>query len=335
MPAGFAHPTIKRRSFVAGLAALAATCRGGASSAADLDFQTWLKALRKEALERGIPASVLDQGLADAAPIPRVLELDRRQPETTITFDDYIARVVNNARVESGRARLQEHREVLGRVAQTYNVQPRFIVALWGIETDFGRITGNFLVIHALATLAYDGRRSAFFRDELFKALTIVARGNVAAQEMRGSWAGAMGQSQFMPSSYLAYAVDFDGDGRADIWNTRADVFASAANYLAKSGWRGDETWGRQVQLPAGFDRTLIDHTKLQKPLAEWQRLGVRKSDGGDLPAREVNASLVQPGGADGPSFLIYNNYRVLLRWNRSLYFATAVGFLADRFGEG
>jgi membrane-bound lytic murein transglycosylase B len=335
MPAGFAHPTIKRRAFVAGLASLAATCRGGASSAADLDFQTWLKALRKEALDRGIPASVLDQGLADAAPIPRVLELDRRQPETTITFDDYIARVVNNARVESGRARLQEHREILGRVAQTYNVQPRFIVALWGIETDFGRITGNFLVIHALATLAYDGRRSAFFRDELFKALTIVARGNIAAQEMRGSWAGAMGQSQFMPSSYLAYAVDFDGDGRADIWNTRADVFASAANYLAKSGWRGDETWGRQVQLPAGFDRTLIDHTKLQKPLAEWQRLGVRKGDGGDLPARELNASLVQPGGVDGPSFLIYNNYRVLLRWNRSLYFATAVGFLADRFGEG
>ena len=140
-------------------------------------------------------------------------------------------------------------------------------------------------MIHALATLAYDGRRSAFFRDELFKALTIVERGNIAAQEMRGSWAGAMGQSQFMPSSYLAYAVDFDGDGRADIWNTRADVFASAANYLAKSGWRGDETWGREVRLPAGFDRALIDHTKLQKPLSEWQRLGVRRSDGGDLPA--------------------------------------------------
>jgi membrane-bound lytic murein transglycosylase B len=335
MPARYADSAMKRRTFVAGLGSLAAVLGGRAGLAADVDFQTWLKALRKEAVERGIPASVLDQSLADVSPIPRVLELDRRQPETTITFADYITRVVNPGRIESGRARLQEHREILGRVGQTYNVQPRFIVALWGIETDFGRLTGNFPVIQALATLAYDGRRSAFFRDELFKALTIVARGNIAAQEMRGSWAGAMGQSQFMPSSYLAFAVDFDGDGRADIWNTRADVFASAANYLSKSGWRGDETWGREVRLPAGFDRTLIDHTKLQKPLSEWQGLGVRRGDGGDLPARDLNASLIQPGGADGPSFLIYNNYRVLLRWNRSLYFATAVGFLADRIGEG
>jgi membrane-bound lytic murein transglycosylase B len=325
---------MKRRSFVAGLASLATASLGRAAAAADVDFPTWLAALRKEAGERGIPASVLDQSLT-GIPIPRVLELDRRQPETTITFADYITRVVNPGRIESGRARIQEHREILGRVAQAYNVQPRFIVALWGIETDFGRITGNFPVIQALATLAYDGRRSAFFRDELLKALTIVARGNISAQEMRGSWAGAMGQSQFMPSSYLAFAVDFDGDGRADIWNTRADVFASAANYLAKSGWRGDETWGREVRLPSGFDRTLVDHTKMQKPLSEWQRLGVRRADGGDLPARELSSSLIQPGGAEGPSFLIYNNYRVLLRWNRSLYFATAVGFLADRIGEG
>jgi membrane-bound lytic murein transglycosylase B len=331
MPAKYADSALKRRTFVGGLASLAAVLGGRAGHAAETDFPTWLKGLRKEALERGIPAAVLDQSLADLAPIPRVLELDRRQPETTITFDEYISRVVNSARVESGRARLQEHRDILGRVAQAYNVQPRFIVALWGIETDFGRITGNFPVIQALATLAYDGRRSAFFRDELLKALSIVARGNISASEMRGSWAGAMGQSQFMPSSYLAYAVDFDRDGRADIWNTRADVFASAANYLAKSGWRGDETWGRAVRLPAGFDRALVDHNKLQKPLAEWQGLGVRRSDGGDLPGRDMRASLIQPGGPDGPSFLIYNNYRVLLRWNRSLYFATAVGFLADR----
>ena len=335
MPANLVDSAMKRRAFVTGLAALSAMLPARWVGAAETAFQTWLQALRKEAIERGIPAAVVDQSLAGAAPIARVLELDRRQPETTITFADYITRVVNNGRIESGRARMQEHREILNRVAHAYNVQPRFIVALWGIETDFGRLTGNFQVIHALATLAYDGRRSAFFRDELLKALTIIARGHITAQEMRGSWAGAMGQSQFMPSSYLAYAVDFDGDGRADIWNTRADVFASAANYLAKSGWRGDETWGREVRLPAGFDRTLIDHTKLQKPITEWQRLGVRKSDGADLPSRDLSASLVQPGGADGPTFLIYNNYRVLLRWNRSLYFATAVGFLADRVGEG
>lgn len=326
---------MQRRTFLTGLAASLAALRAHPGRAAEIEFDAWLKAFRKEAIERGVPAAIVDQSLAGVAPIPRVLELDRRQPETTLTFDEYIARVVNGARVETGRARLQEHRDVLTRVSQTYNVQPRFIVALWGIETDFGRLTGTFSIIASLATLAYDGRRSAFFREELHNALKIVARGNIAPQELRGSWAGAMGQSQFMPSSYLAYAVDFDGDGRADIWNSRADVFASAANYLSKVGWRGEETWGREVRLPDGFDRSLVDHTKIQKALAEWQSLGVRRTDGGDLPSRELTASLIQPGGAGGQSFLIYNNYRVLLRWNRSLYFATAVGFLADRIGEG
>lgn len=324
---------MQRRSFLAGLAAALAWGRG--APAAELEFDAWLKAFRQEAIAKGIPAAIVEQSLVGVAPIPRVLELDRRQPETTLTFDEYITRVVNPGRVESGRARLHEHRELLGRVSHAYGVQPRFIVALWGIETDFGRITGNFSILSALATLAYDGRRSAFFREELLNALRILARSNIAPQELRGSWAGAMGQSQFMPSTYLAYAVDFDGDGRADIWNSRADVFASAANYLSKVGWRADETWGREVRLPAGFERALIDHNKVQKPLIEWQALGVRRTDGGDLPARELNASVIQPGGADGPSFLIYNNYRVLLRWNRSLYFATAVGFLADRIGEG
>jgi len=323
---------MQRRTFLASLAAALASAPARAN---DMPFDDWLKAFRQEAIGKGIPSSIADQCLTCVAPIPRVLELDRRQPETTLTFDEYITRVVNPGRVESGRARLQEHREVLARVSQTYNVQPRFIVSLWGIETDFGRLTGNFSIISALATLAYDGRRSAFFREELLNALRIVARGHIAPQELRGSWAGAMGQSQFMPSSYLAYAVDFDGDGKADIWTSRADVFASAANYLSKVGWRGDETWGREVRLPAGFDRALVDHNKVQKALPEWQALGVRRADGGDLPTRDLNASVIQPGGADGPSFLIYNNYRVLLRWNRSLYFATAVGFLADRIGEG
>ncbi len=326
---------VTRREFIASLTAAMAALRGETSFAAELDFPTWLAALRKEAIERGLPSAVVDRSLLDVAPIDRVLELDRRQPETTLTFDQYIARVVSPARVDAGRARLQEHSEVLRQVKQQFGVQPRFIVALWGIETDFGRLTGNFSVIAALATLAYDGRRSAFFREELFNALKIVARGDISVQAMRGSWAGAMGQSQFMPSSYLAYAYDFDGDGRADIWNSRPDVFASAANYLSKVGWRGDETWGREVRLPSGFSPELVDHTKVQKPIADWQALGVRRADGGNLPIQDMAASLIQPGGAGGPSFLIYNNYRVLLRWNRSLYFATAVGFLADRIERG
>lgn len=325
---------MRRRSFVFGSAALAVAAQARPARANELDFSTWLAGVRKEALQRGLPQRAIDEALAGIEPIPRIIELDRRQPETTLTFDDYINRVVTQARVETARARIQEHRDLLGSVAKRFGVQPRFVVSLWAIETDFGRITGTFSVLAALATLAYDGRRSTFFREELFNAIKIVARGDVAARDMRGSWAGAMGQSQFMPSSYLSYAFDFDGDGRADIWTSRADVFASIANYLATVGWRGEETWGREVRLPAGFDRALVDHAKVQKPLGEWQALGVRRADGADLPVRDLPASIIQPGGAGGPSFLIYNNYRVLLRWNRSLYFATAVGFLADRIGE-
>lgn len=324
---------MKRRTVLAGLAgAFAACARKGSASPAD--FQAWLGGVRQEALQRGLPAQSVDAALAGVAPIARVLELDRRQPEVTLTFAEYIARVVTPARVETGRVRLRENEELLARVSRRYGVQSRFIVALWAIETDFGRITGNFPVISALATLAYDGRRSAFFREELFNALKIAAKGHIAPADMRGSWAGAMGQSQFMPSSYLAYAVDFDGDGRADIWQSRADVFGSIANYLAKLGWRGDEGWGRPARLPPGFDAALIDHAKVTKTLAEWQALGVRRADGSDLPQRAMAASLIAPEGPDGRVFLIYNNYRVLLRWNRSLYFATAVGFLADQLGE-
>jgi membrane-bound lytic murein transglycosylase B len=302
---------------------------------ADQDFKTWLEGVRAEGRRRGLSQRALDDGLADVAPIARVIELDRRQPETTLTFDDYMTRIINQARIDTARAQLRDNASVLKGVEQRFGVQPRFIVALWGIESDFGRITGGFPVIAALATLAYDGRRSAFFREELFNALRMVDKGLVSPREMRGSWAGAMGQSQFMPSSFLAYAVDGDGDGKIDLWNSRADVFASAANYLSRVGWNGREGWGEEAKLPPGFDQQLIDHTKVQKTIAEWAELGVRRRDGSQLPKRETIASLIQPGGPDGPRYLIFGNYRVLLRWNRSLFFATAVGYLADRIGDG
>jgi membrane-bound lytic murein transglycosylase B len=294
------------------------------------DFATWLAGLRGEALGRGIRPQTLDAALAGVAPIPRVIELDRRQPEFTLTFDDYIGRVVPPARVERGRQQLDENRALLDQVSRRYGVQSRFVVALWGIESDFGRITGSFKIVPALATLAYDGRRSSYFRRELLDALRILDDGHATPDTMIGSWAGAMGQSQFMPSSFLRFAVDFDGDGRRDIWQTRADVLASAANYLAQSGWKGDETWGRAVRLPPGFDAALADQ-KVEKTLSQWQALGVRRSDGGDLPTRPVMASLVLPAGPEGPAFLAYNNYKVILKWNRSHFFAIAAGTLADR----
>ena len=321
-----------RRTFLAALGATAAFPHGVLAN--DMPFEVWLRGFREEAVQKGMKPATLDQALAGIAPISRVLELDRSQPEVRLTFEQYFARVVNKVRIDTGRARLAENRELLASVAQRYAVQSRFIVALWAVETDFGRLTGGFNIFAALATLAYDGRRSQFFREELLNAIRIVDKGLIKASDMRGSWAGAMGQSQFMPSSYLAYAVDFDGDGRADIWNSRADVFASIANYLVRAGWKGDETWGRAARLPAGFGRELVDHNKVTKPLAEWQALGVRTAEGADLPQRDLAASIIQPDGEGGRAFLVYNNFRSIMRWNRSVNFATSVGLLADSIGE-
>ena len=293
------------------------------------DFATWLVGLRRDAIASGIKPATLDIALEGVAPIPRVIELDHAQPETKLTFAQYVQRVASPARQDGVRRNLAENQALLDEVSQRFHVQPRFIVALWGIETDFGRTSGDFPVIAALATLAYDGRRSAFFRRELIAALKIADRDQIDPRIMRGSWAGAMGQSQFMPSSFLQYAVSYRADGRPDIWNRREDVFASIANYLAKIGWREDETWGRTVSAPHGLDPALIG-PGVKKSLTEWQRLGVRRDDGGALPNREVEASLLEPEGEGGPAILAYANFRTLLKWNNSSAFATAVGYLAD-----
>ena len=295
------------------------------------DFNTWLEKLKTEAKRQGISQKTIDSSLIGIKPIPRVIELDRKQPEFTLTFAEYLKRVVSDRRIRIGKSKLKKHEELLRQISSKYGVQSRYIVALWGIETDFGRITGGFPVISSLATLAHDGRRSKFFRKELFLALKIVDGGHILAKDMIGSWAGAMGQNQFMPSSFHAYAVDYDKDGSKDIWKTLPDIFASIANYLSKSGWQADQTWGRPVSLPENFSRKFLGR-KLKKPLGEWQQLGVRKLSGQDLPKRNLLSSIIRPEkGQIGPAFLIYNNYEVILKWNRSNYFATAVGILSDK----
>lgn len=316
-------------------AVLSALALGAALPAAaqTKDFPSFLGDLRMEARARGIAESTLDAAFAGAEPLPRVIELDRKQPEFTLTFAQYLERTVSDKRVEKGRRLMQEHAALLDRISRKYGVQPRFIVALWGMETDYGRITGGFPVLHALATLAWDGRRSAFFRKELLDALTIVDQGHIEAGRMQGSWAGAMGQCQFMPSSFVNFSADGDGDGRRDIWGNLADVFASTANYLASHGWKGDETWGREVRLPAGFDAGLVGQDKV-KSLADWAKLGVRRADGGPLPRADMQASLVQPESGAGPVFLVYDNWRAIMKWNRSAFYATAVGNLADRLAS-
>ena len=295
-------------------------------------FAEWREGVRAEALNLGISAEIFDAAFAGVEPIPRVIELDRSQPEVTLTFDQYLERVVPDSRVAQGRELLAKHRELLEPIGRKFGVPPRFIVALWGIETSFGRYLGGFPVIASLATLAHDGRRSAYFRQELLHALRILEDGHITPGAMMGSWAGAMGQSQFMPSSFVRYAVDYDGDGKRDIWGTHADVFASAANYLAQAGWQTGETWGRRVELPAGFDHALVG-LKVTRTLADWQALGLRRADGSDLPQAAMSGSVVLPGGEEGPAYLVYDNYRTIMRWNRSYYFATSVGLLADRIG--
>lgn len=308
----------------------------GPSPTVPREFKAWLGDFRAEARRAGISDRTLTAALDGIGPIQRVIELDRAQPETTRTFQEYMARVVNDQRVATGRERLRQHAALLREVSDKYKVPPRFVVALWAVESDFGRITGGFQVVPALATLAWEGRRAAFFRGELMNALKIIDQGHIAAADMKGSWAGAMGQSQFMPSSFLTFAVDWNGDGKRDIWRTEADVFASISNYLSRSGWKPQESWGRAVTLARPIDPSAIglDH---RKPLSAWAAMGLRRVDGkpltgagGDPAALE--ASLLQHGGPGGPAYLVFDNFRTILKWNRSNFFATSVGVLADRF---
>ena len=302
-------------------------------------FEPWLAKLRTDAIAKGISKPTVDVALSGITPIPRVIELDRRQPEFTQTFWRYLDGAVSARRVADGQAMLKQHGPLLKRIEDQYGVPPRFIVSFWGLETNYGKGAGTYPVIASLATLAYDGRRAEFFRGELFNALTIVDRGHIKAQEMLGSWAGAMGQTQFMPSTFLRYGVDGDKDGHIDIWRDVTDAFSSAANYLKSLGWDGNRTWGRAVALPADFDFNLAsidtNASEVVKPLTEWSKLGVRQPDGMVLPQQPVQAAVVVPAGAKGPAFLVYDNYRAILKWNRSTLYAIAVGHLADRITGG
>jgi len=289
--------------------------------------------MRQDALSQGISGATFDKALAGVQPIPRVIELDRKQPELTLTFQEYIDRVVPQTRRDAARQHYLDNQALIEEVAKRYQVPARYIVALWGIATNFGEHIGSYPVIAALATLAYDGRRAAFFRRELINALKIVQDDHVDPATMIGSWAGAMGQSQFMPSSFLRFAVSYSGNGAPDIWNKPDDVFASIANYLASSGWHAGQGLGWQVIAPPGLDASLLGLPP-KRSLAEWTALGIKRTDGLPLvnsPSESaLRAALLQPGGSEGPSFLVTDNFSVILRWNNSSYFALAVGYLAD-----
>ncbi|GHC22657.1 lytic murein transglycosylase [Aidingimonas halophila] len=293
------------------------------------DFDSWVAAFRLEAAREGIDEPVLSEAFDTARYQPRVVELDRSQPEFVRPIWDYLDSAVSETRVESGRERLAEYRNTARRVEQRYGVPAEIIVAIWGIESNYGGNFGDFSTVEALATLAYDGRRPEFARRELMSALRILQRGDIEPQQMRGSWAGAMGHTQFLPTSFERYAVDADEDGRRDIWNSIPDVLASTAHYLDEAGWRSGEPWGVEVALDSDFDYALAG-SDTRRSSGEWASSGVRPLEGESLPDLS-EASLLIPAGAEGPAFMVGPNFRAILRYNNATSYALAVGVLSQR----
>jgi len=300
----------------------------------EVSFEQYVEGVKQQARQEGISEQVLQSAFAEVEYKPRAVVADRNQPEKKLTLDEYIPRAVPEWKVKQARALYEKHYQELRRIGEQYGVQPRFIVALWGVESNFGALMGKYSVIDALSTMAYDGRREEFFRKETMAALQILQQGHIAPNDMKGSWAGAMGQCQFMPSSFLSFAADGNSDGKKDIWGSKADVFASTANYLSQSGWDDKYTWGRQVKVPKGFDKTLEGRkSDKAKYLQQWSELGITRYNGQPLPklTDDIKAWLIMPDDENGRTYLVYNNYNVLMKWNRSYYFALAVSHLADR----
>ncbi len=295
----------------------------------DAEFNECKQTLEATALSAGVSEGTTQSVMADVTYLERVIELDRRQPEFTTTFADYFNRRVNEARISKGREMLETHRELLDRVTRETGVPAPYLVSFWGLETNFGSYFGKMSVPSSLATLACDPRRSSFFTEQFVAALKIIDEGAIPAEQMEGSWAGAMGHVQFMPTVFLQHAVDADGDGRRDLWNSLPDAMMSAGRFLQSMGWDGDYRWGREVLLPENFDFSLTDGRRL--PLDEWRDLGITDAFGNALAQEPIEAALVVPSGHKGPAFLVYSNFRVIMGWNRSEFYAVSVGHLADR----
>jgi membrane-bound lytic murein transglycosylase B len=315
------------RRFLLASAVPAVLSAGAFASPAD-GFPGFLAGIKAEGRRAGIRPATLENAFAGVSPNQKVLERDRHQPEFTLTWARYRALVITDKRIADGRQAVAANAALFQRVRQRYGVGPGVIAGIWGLESSFGTGTGDFRVVEALATLAWEGRRASFFRGELMAALKILDHGDVAPGAMTGSYAGAMGQPQFMPSSFLRYAVDFEGHGRRDIWTSKPDVLGSIANYLAQSGWRGGETWGQPVIAPPGLDAPGRDD---KRPLSEWARAGVRPVNGRWAATPETPAGLVAPDGTGGESFVVFGNFAAIRRYNPSDFYAIAVGLIGDQ----
>ena len=293
-------------------------------------FAAWYEQFAQEAIAQGVAPATLQRIYPMLTLDESVIELDQKQPEGKVTFDTYIKGILKADRIHKGRQLMERYRSLLSQLSIQYGMSPSIIVALWGIESSYGTNMGDYEVINSLATLAYEGRRAAFFKKELIEALHIIEEEGIDPLALKGSWAGAMGQCQFMPSTYRKYAVDYSRDGSRDIWDDEIDVLASIAHYLSAEGWQHGYGWGKEVLVP----RTLPDSMlglDYQLELKEWAKMGIKTLSGRPLPTQHIQASLLQPDGPRGRSFLVYDNFRALMRWNKSTYFATGVGLLADQ----
>ena len=319
----------RRTTLTAALAVTAAAATTPAW-AQEERFEAFIASVKAEARRAGIRDATLAAAFAGVAPNQHIIELDRRQPEFTLTWPEYRARVLPDTRLAAARENYARERALLQRAEATYGVDSRVILGIWGIESAFGSNKGNYRLVEALSTLAWEGRRAAYFRKELLNGLRILDAGDVSASHATSGYAGAMGQPQFMPSSYLQYAVDFDGDGRRDIWDSRADVFGSVANYLARNGWRRGEPWGQPVRVPAGFNPAEAGRDN-RRSLGDWMRLGITRPDGAGFSRPDPVGGLVLPDGAGpGEGYLVYANFNAIRRYNPSDFYALAVGLLGD-----
>ena len=295
-------------------------------------YQDWLKAFKAKALAAGISRGTFNAALGKVQPNPDIIARDQAQPEVGQAVWDYLDNATSQKRLDNGATQLAANAVTLDKVEQQYGVDRHTLVAIWGLESNYGTIVGKFNIFEGLATLAYEGRRREFAENELIAAMKIVERHDVKVERLVGSWAGAMGQTQFIPSAYLAYAVDEDGDGRHDLFDSVPDVLASIANFLAKSGWKTGGKWGEEVKLPKDFDYALADPA-IKLPMSRWHELGVATLDGKTVPGDATDAAVFLPGGYKGPAFLTYDNFRVFLKYNNSTPYALAAGLLGDRLG--
>ena len=298
-------------------------------------FEVWMQNLKKDALQQNISSETFNEAFVNIInPDEKIIQLYNRQPEKIISFEEYLKRTISNNRIDKGKKQLSKFDNALKEIAEKYGVQSRFIIAIWGLESNFGSFTGKYSVISSLATLAYKSRRKEFFRKQLFYALKIIEQGDIEPEKMKGSWAGAMGQPQFLPSSYINYSTDENSDGKRDIWFNHFDIFGSIANYLKQHGWNDNYTWGREVILSNPIEESYFGiNKKSKKSLLEWHNLGVKNINGDDIPTKnKLKANLISANkkGKDR-IYLVYDNFLSILAYNNSIFYALSVGILSDK----